>query len=425
MDKPQSASQPSQDRLALLYQLTQTFNSTLDLDEVLNRIMDEVIRVTRAERGFVMLCETDQGLVFKAARGIDQQTIEDPQFQISRSVVDRVAAEGKPVLTSDAQMDERFNIRQSVVFLKLRSILCVPLTVKGDVIGVIYVDNRLQAGIFSKDDLDLLSAIASSAAIAIDNARLYQLAIEKGRMERELQMARKVQTSLLPGETPKLPGWEFAAFWKPAREVGGDYYDFIQCKRGQMGVVIADVTDKGMPAALFMASTRSIFRASVYNAFTPAEGITQANRLVVDQSTDALFVTLFFARIAPDTGEVTYVNAGHNPPLLYSGSQSKQSALQKLERTGIPIGVCKDSIYEQRILYLNPGDFIVLYTDGVPDAINVKEEPFGTDRLEEVVLANPNASGNDIIHAIDNAINQHTGSQATFDDITIVVIKRL
>ena len=194
-----SGSSPhSSDRLALLYRLSQTFNSSLDLDEVLNRVMDEVVATTQAERGFVMLCEPGERLVFRAARGMDQKTIDEPRFQVSRSVVERVAREGQPILTSDAQVDDRFSMRDSVLILGLRSILCVPLKIKDQVLGVVYVDNRLQAGIFGQEQLGLLNAIAASAAIAIENARLYQVAIEKGRLERELQMAHDVQASLLP-----------------------------------------------------------------------------------------------------------------------------------------------------------------------------------------------------------------------------------
>jgi GAF domain-containing protein len=197
----------SDDRLALLYRLSQTFNSSLDLQEVLNRVMDEAIAVMHAERGFVMLREPDGSLGFRVARGLDRETIDAPQFQVSRGVVTWVAQEGQPVLTSDAQRDDRFSMRDSVRALGLRSILCVPLVVRGRVSGVVYVDNRMQAGIFEQPDLELLASIASNAAIAIENARLYQLAVEKGRMERELQMAHEVQAGLLPREAPRVPGW--------------------------------------------------------------------------------------------------------------------------------------------------------------------------------------------------------------------------
>ncbi len=412
--------QPSSERLALLYRLSQTFNSSLDLDEVLNRVMDEVIAVTGAERGFVTLREADGGLVFRAARGMDQKTIDDPQFQISRSVVERVAREGEPILTSDAQSDDRFSMRRSVMVLGLRSILCVALRIKDHISGVVYVDNRLQTGIFSQADLELLTAIASSAAIAIENARLYQVAVEKGRMERELQMAREVQASLLPRETPDVPGWEFAARWQPAREVAGDYYDFVLLGEGQVGLVIADVSDKGMPAALFMALTRSMVRASVGRASSPADGISHANRLICADATRGMFVTLFYALLNSVTGEITYVNAGHNPPLLYRADQDQ---LTKLTRTGMALGVIADSPFEERTLHLNPGDFILLYTDGVTDATDAHEHDFGIERLERVALDYRGAPAEGIVAALEQAVGDFAGSTAPFDDMAIVVAK--
>ena len=177
---PEPTASPPTDRLALLYHLAQTFNSTLDLDQVLNSVIDEVIVATRAERGFVMLKEAGDKLTFRVARGIDQQTIEDPAFQVSRSIVEKVAADGLPIIAYDALTDTRFSMRQSVMILGLRSVLCVGLVIKNNILGVIYVDNRLQAGIFTDSDQELLSAIASNAAIAIENARLYRLAVEKG-----------------------------------------------------------------------------------------------------------------------------------------------------------------------------------------------------------------------------------------------------
>jgi sigma-B regulation protein RsbU (phosphoserine phosphatase) len=414
------SSQHSSDRLALLYRLSQTFNSSLDLDEVLNLVMDEIIAVTQAERGFVMLHEDDGELMFRVARGMDHRTIDDPQFQISRSVVERVAREGQPILTSDAQRDDRFSARRSVMALGLRSILCVPLKTKDQVSGVVYVDNRLQTGIFTDADLELLTAISSSAAIAIENARLYQVAVEKGRMERELQMAHEVQASFLPRETPQVPNWEFAASWQPAREVAGDFYDFIPLDEEQIGVVIADVSDKGMPAALFMALTRSMVRASVGRAPTPADAIAHANRLICADSTGGMFVTLFYAVVNPATREITYVNAGHNPPLLYRADQDE---LDHLARTGMALGVVEDTPFEQRTLHLDSGDFILLYTDGVTDATDAQMQDFGLERLERVVLDHRQAPVVEIIAALEQAIHDHAGSTAPFDDIAIVVTK--
>jgi sigma-B regulation protein RsbU (phosphoserine phosphatase) len=390
---------------------------------VLNRVMDEVIAVTHAERGFVMLHESERRLVFRVARGMDQSTIDDPQFQISRSVVERVAREGQPVLTSDAQSDERFSMRQSVMDLGLRSILCLPLTIRHNILGVVYVDNRLQAGIFTQADLDLLSAIASSAAIAIENARLYQMAVEKGRMERELQMAHEIQAGLLPGETPQVSGWEFVARWQPAREVAGDYYDFIPLDPGggQLGLVIADVSDKGMPAALFMALTRSVVRASVGHASSSADGIAHANRLICADATGGMFVTLFYALLNPETGEMTYVNAGHNSPLLYRADQDQ---LTELTRTGMALGVMEDSSFEQRTVRLNAGDFVFLYTDGVTEAIDTQKREFGEERLQRVILDKRHAPAAEIVAGLEQALREFVGASSPLDDITIVAAKR-
>lgn len=414
--------QLSGERLALLYRLSQTFNSSLDLDEVLNRVIDEVIAATRAERGFVVLRDAAGGLVFRAARGLDQTTIDGPGFQVSRSVVERVAREGEPVLASDAQSDERFSMRHSVINLRLRAILCVPLRIKDDIIGVVYVDNRLQAGIFSAGDLELLNAIAASAAVAVENARLYQVAVDKGRLERELQVAREVQAGLLPSETPQVPGWEFVACWRPARTVAGDYYDFIPTEDGRLGLVIADVTDKGMPAALFMTLTRSTVRASVRLAATPADGIAHANRLICADAARGMFVTLAYILLDPGARTLTCVNAGHNPPLHY---RAAGDLLDAFPRTGLPLGIDAAVPFTQTASAVEPGDFLVLYTDGVTEADDARLQQFGIERLQAVLRDNCRAPAADIAAALERALDEFTGSAPPHDDVTFVVARCL
>ena len=409
-------------RLALLSRLSQAFNSSLHLDEVLNTVMDEVISALHAERGFVMLLQEDAPTVFRAARGMDQKSIDDPELQVSRSVVERVASLGRSVATLDAQKDERFSGKESVMLMGLRSILCVPLKIKDQVRGVIYVDNRMHVGVFGNEDLELLTAIASSAAIAIENARLYQMAVEKGRLERELQMAHELQSGLLPHKTPDIAGWEFAGRWKPARKVAGDYYDFIQDDEEKVGTVLADVSGKGMPAALFMADTRSIIRASMGSFSSPADSIEHANRLVCADSSGGMFVTLFYARVNTGSGDVTYVNAGHNPPLLHRAAQAQ---LTLLSRTGVPLGVVDDTSYEQRTVHLEPGDLILLYTDGVIDATNKQMQSFGMERLQRLILRHGHAHLTDIFSALEREIEVFTGAAEPIDDIAIVGIKRL
>lgn len=410
------------ERLELLYHLSQAFNSSLDLDQVLNTVIDEIIAATHAERGFVVLREANGELVFRVARGIHQTPINDPQFQISRGVIDEVIRDGKPVLTSNAQMDSRFSARQSVSILGLSAILCAPLKVRDNILGAVYVENRVQAGLFSQADLELLSAIASTAAISIENARLYQVAVEKGRMERELQLAYRVQSSLIPAKTPQAPGWDFCAHWLPARQVSGDFYDFFPLQDNALGMVVADVSDKGIPAALFMANSRSLVRASLMATASPIEGITNTNRLVCADSASGMFLTLFFARLNLKTGELDFINAGHNPPLLFR--EGKQQAAE-LARTGMAMGVDDAVDFQEGHVMLHSGDLLVMFTDGLPDAIDSQEREFGMERVHAVLHQHRHEPVCQILPALIQALETHIGATAPFDDITIVMLKRL
>ncbi len=412
---------PSAERLALLYRISQDFNSSLDLDEVLNRVIDEVIAAVRAERGFLMLHDASGQLRFRVARGIDRNTIEQPQFQVSRSVINRVAEESRPLLTSNAQDDASLKAQHSVSILGLRAILCVPLQVKGTLLGVIYVDNRLQSGVFYPDDLDLLTAIAASAATAIENAHLYQLAVEKGHLERELQMARDLQASLLPHETPHVVSWDFAVYWQPARQTSGDFYDFIPTERG-VAVVIADVSDKGMPAALFMALSRTIVRASLVQSDSPADGMMHANQLICADSPNSMFVTLFAAQIDRAGNDLIYVNAGHNPPYLYRAAEDQP---QRLGRTGMALGIDDTMRCEQRVVHLDPGDALILYTDGILDALNAHGEEFGDKRLRRICAQHRAETATHIVAALRDEVLRFVGDQPLADDCTVVIVKRV
>jgi len=409
-------------RFALLYQLSQTFSSSLDLAEVLDLVIDEVVKTLQAERGFIALWNENGALEFRSARGLHKTTIEKPEFEISRGVVEEVAKRGKGICISDAQSDDRFRKRPSVLDLSLRSILCAPLKLKDNILGVIYIDNRMIAGIFNEKDLELLIAIASTAVIAIENARLYEVAVEKGRMERELQMAYRVQSSLIPREMPKIPGWEFAACWQPARVVSGDFYDLIPISHGELKFVIADVTDKGMPAALFMALTRTIVRASCETLESLAEGITKTNQLICTDSALAMPVTLFAGKINIKTGQMIYVNAGQNPPMYYKAEEGK---FVNLTRTGMFLGFEENAKFQQKSIFLRPGDLLICYTDGVLDAVDDQWEAFEMERFQAVVDKNLSATPNELLEAIEEAVCKFIGDVLPYDDITILIIKRL
>ncbi len=419
--QPSITPPPPTNHLSLLLQLSQAFNSTLDLDALLNMVMDEVIAAVHAERGFVMLVRDDGEMSFRVARGLDQKTIEDPQFQVSRSVVSRVAKECIPLLTSDAQSDQRLSSKESIMIMGLRAILCVPLKLKDKLLGVIYVDNRVHAGAFKPEDRELLSAIANSAAIAIENARLYQLAIVQARLEREMQMAHKVQAGLLPSQLPQISGWQFATRWQPAREVGGDYYDFIPIDDNHLAFLVADVTDKGMPAALFMASTRSTVRASSGTNTDTSTVINKVNQLLTSETEDGLYVSMIYAILDTANGKLQYSIAGHNPPLLYSAASQRVIAL---DHGGLWLGVEKQSTYPVHNITMEPGDFFVMITEGVTDAINQDKEDFGNDRLFESIQTYNGHKADDIAGGLFEKVIAHIANEPVTDDITILVVKR-
>ncbi len=412
----------SSDRLEFLYRITQAFNASLDLDEVLNIVIDEIIELTGAERGFLMLYDSENNLAFQVARGIDQTNIENPEHGISHSVINKVAESGEGMFTLDAQTEDSLSAQLSIVNFKLRAILCTPLMVKDKILGVVYVDNRMVPGVFTEDDLDMLKTVASNAAVAIENARLYLLAVDKGKIEKELQVAKKVQSGLIPQSTPEIEGWEFATYWEPAKEVAGDFFDFIEKKNGKIGLIIADVVDKGIAAALYMAFSRSTLRASLSGSQFPGTGISEANQLICNDTAYGMFLTLAYLEIEPGSFEINIVNAGHNPPLVY---QKSVKGLTPVVRTGMLVGVDDQAEYEESKVKLEVGDFIVFFTDGVTEAINQKDEEFGNKRLEKIILSNKKSSAHELMDIILDNLNSFTKDTPQFDDITLLIAKRI
>jgi sigma-B regulation protein RsbU (phosphoserine phosphatase) len=286
----------------------------------------------------------------------------------------------------------------------------------------------MQKGIFTQADLQLLSAIASNAAIAIENARLYQVAVEKGRLERELQIAHQMQLSLLPKEIPQPSGWEFSARWQPARQVAGDYYDFIPLADYRLGLLIADVADKGLASSFFMAISRTILRTCARQGSSPLETISTANRLICAESTSGYFITLFYAQLDLLTGDLTYVNAGHPPSMLVRDPASP--AVELLGRTGIPLGIDETWVYTQNEATLSPGSLLISYTDGITEAMNAHEQEFGIERLMRMVVDQTIADrGEGSCEGMAAAILQTTAAWAglteQFDDITLLLAHRL
>lgn len=412
----------SADRLELLYRLSQSFNSSLELDEVLNKVMDEVIVATGAERGFIILVDQEGDYEFQVARGMALDTIERPESEVSHGVVDKVLETREPIVSMDAITDEHFGHRDSVRDLGLRSVVCVPLIIQDRLLGAIYIDNRLRQGIFGEREEDLLIAIASNASIAIENARLYQVAIEKGRIERELQLARGVQENQLPKAAPNIPGWELATRWVPARAVAGDFFDFIEVESG-WGILIADVVDKGMPAALFMAGCRATLRAAARQAVDAADIAAAANQVICTDTTTGMFLSFVLVMFEPDARELTYVNAGHPPPLHY---HHLQGTMDELPRTGMIAGVDPEAAYESRSLTMEPGDYLLMYTDGVTDVMNEAGDLYGEDRFLELIGSlDAQAPAEVTLSSIKDGLDKFSGPTLPTDDITLVMIRKV
>ncbi len=410
-------------QLATLSEINQAINASLDLDVVIHAVMDKVIEVVKAQRGFLMLRDDRSGAMqVVVARGMDREDLDSPEFKYSTTIVNQVVRTGQPLLTSNAEHDPRFAVGESIVTLGLRSCLCVPLRVKNRLIGLVYVDNSLRAGAFQQSDRDLLTSFAAMAGIALDNARLHGLELQTARLERELSMAREIQRSMLPRQLPALPGYEIAAHWQSAREVAGDFYDVFDLGHDQVGVVVADVADKGIAAALFMAVARSLIRGNAIATRFPLDTIHQANRLMLMESADSgMFVTVYYT-VLEQGGQAIGVNAGHNRPLLVHASADR---VEWLPRGGWAMGWFDNMPLEPCSITLSPGDVLVYYTDGLTEAENAAGQFFGQNRLADVVQeqVRQGRAAADILQAIGRAVNAFIGDVPLSDDMTMVVVR--
>jgi sigma-B regulation protein RsbU (phosphoserine phosphatase) len=320
----------------------------------------------------------------------------------------------------------------------------VPLLAGDQALGVLALDYR-QPRLLNEGEARFLRLIANQAAIAIEQVRLHKEALQRQQMEAELAMGRQIQLSLLPRSCPTPPGWESAAIYQPARQVGGDFYDFIDLQvdtryphpvgdsgipepgpdSGQprrLGVVIADVTDKGVPAALFMALSRTMVRTTALSGRRPAAALARANDLIRKDSRSDLFVSTFYGILEPDTGRLVYANAGHTPPLWL---QKATGRVFELEGRGIVLGILPGARGEEHEIVLAPGDLLVLYTDGVTEATDSQGRMFGEERLHDMVAGLGSATAQEVIAAILDAVRSFAGGAPQADDLTLVVLRRL
>ena len=307
-----------------------------------------------------------------------------------------------------------------------KSAAIVPLIAEGRSIGALVVDTRHTRRL-DEEAVRFLQVMANQAALALEKARLHQEEIQRNRLEEELSVARQIQLSMLPPASPVIKGWQFAAHYQAARQVGGDFYDFFgvpvaEGDRERLALVVADVADKGVPAALFMALSRTTIRNVAISDRTPAAALTQANEFILNDSQTDLFLSAFYALFTAGSGRLTYCNAGHNPPLWY---QSGRDAFRPLSGDGIVLGVLDDVSLQDAAIEVAPDDLIVFYTDGVTEAMNDGMEEFGTGRLQSAISGSAGRDAEDVLQAIVAAVDAYAGGMPRWDDVTLVVARRL
>lgn len=411
---------PSRDLLSIVSQVGIALLPRTSLEDTLKMTIDLVFQAIPAERGFLFLKENGE-LTCKIARGASEAALPAAsQVQLSRSITNKVLSEGASVLTSDAMHDPRFQAQHSVVLSQIRSVMAVPLASGEEIFGMVYVDNPFNNR-FKEEDLKVLTTIASVASIKIENDRLLDERLEKRRMEEELKVASEIQMRLQPFAPPKLDGWDMTGVSFPCREIGGDYYDFIHRKRdSHLIVAVGDVSGKGTGAALLMSSLHAAVRAQSQTRASISEVMVEINEYIFENSPSNKFLTLFYGELDPDTGTLTYSNGGHNAPMLVRSSAD----VERLDKGGLPIGMMQGVAYQEASITFERGDVLVIYSDGITESINEREEEFEEDRLIEVVKNNLGRSASGIRDRIDEALSRFVGTTAPVDDMTLMIIKR-
>ncbi len=410
--------------LYVINEVGKAMTSIFDLDELLRLIIILATEELQAETGSLMLIDKESNeLTIKTAIGIEDDIIKKVRIKVGEGISGWVAEKGKPLLISDVENDPRFRKARSGKRYDTKSLLSVPLLTHGTPVGVINVNNKRQGEIFTTDDLDLLSTLASQASVAIDNANLHEYLIEKERMDREMEIAHEIQMSLMPKDSPDFPNFNINAVSIPALQVGGDYYDFIHIDENSLGVAIGDVSGKGMPAALLMVMARSFIYTEARDTLSPGMVLSRINELILankDESRPDMFITLFYCVINSEDSSLTFANAGHDPQLLFLKESSEP---QELYSGDIMVGTFPNIEYHEQTLQLNPGDLLLLYTDGIVEARNKNKELFGEERLINLILKNRDKEIGEIRELICDTVHEFVGDQPASDDLTLVLVR--
>ena len=411
------------DRLKLLMKLTGQINSNLDLDSLLLDIIKAVKQIMDCEASSLMLYDEDKDcLVLSIPTGPATEAVSGKEIPKDQGIGGWVFTNLEPVIVNDVNQDDRFLGDIEPAVFETRNIICVPLlNEQEEVIGVIQALNRKGNRDFSENEIPIFQALANQAAIAIENARLHEQQKQKMLLEQKLDLARSIQSGFAPEKAPDLPEYEIAGITQPATWVGGDYYDFISSNNGTEVLALGDVTGKGIPASLLMASVRSVLRTQFENDHPLPKTIELVNRSIHRDTPITKFITMFCGELDPMTHTFSYINAGHTDAfhLDYEAQE-----ITHLNSGGLMLGIMDDETYEQGAIGLEPGQQIIIYSDGINEAQNTAGDLYGEVRFKEWLLNHPDYTPQETIDRLIEDVKAFSESDEQHDDITLIVLKR-
>ena len=398
-----------------LLEVEKSLSSTLNLNELLELILDSLLKVVKYDAVAIFLVDKEkQEIDHIKARGFDPLLEPDLQLKIGEGVAGWAAKNKESLIVPNTKQDPRY-IEARV---ETKSGMAVPIVSQNRTIGVFSLESD-EPDAYDHDDLELLEAFASLAAISLERARQHEEILEKRRLEEELSIAKRIQKTFLPQKRPRVSGFDISGINIPSEEVGGDYYDFIPINESQMGIVIADVSGKGIPAALIMASVRAGLIAEIRNNYAIRSIMAKVNNLLFESTASDIYVTAVYGVLDPKNRIFTFSNAGHNAPIL----RRADGEMKYLIEGGMALGMFENSKYEERPLSVAPGEIILFYTDGVTEAKNQSQEEFGTRRLKQVIEDSHRLGARQIRENVYEAVKKFTGLSHQEDDLTMIVFK--
>jgi phosphoserine phosphatase RsbU/P len=416
-------SQPAE-KLKALLEISTSLSLARDLDSLWPKIVESLFQLFKhADRCFIILRE--EGSSRLIPKVIKTRRLQDESYaQFSRKIVNQCLENVQALLSDDASHDSRFAMSQSIADFRIRSVMCAPLWFQDNkAFGVIQLDTQDRTKKFTEDDLKFLMGVASQASVALENAKLHEDQLARERYKRDLDIAREVQRGFLPTGAPHVPGYEFFAHYEAAQEVGGDYYDFIPLPLKRWVIMLGDVAGKGVPAALLMAKISSDARTCMLTEPGPAAAITRLNALLHQNARTDRFVTLIALQLDPQEHTVAVVNAGHPAPLVYRRATGGCEEAGSLACTGLPIGIREDEQYQSFQIGLEPGDSVLLYTDGISEAMDVHNKQLHVDGIRgalQGVSSSVEALGGRLVQLVKH----HAEGRGQHDDITLVCFGR-